>query len=80
MNLAEKPEWFDGRRFVVEGPQMFDGFTYHRERAINGWGVRDLATNIVLITDVTGEEASVYADALETKYNRYLSVTVEDRE
>ena len=63
MNLAENPDWFDRRRFVTDRPAD--------SRNFNDWGVRDLATNIVLINGISGEEAGLYADTLEVKYNRY---------
>lgn len=64
-NLSEMPDWFDRRRFVSDRPSD--------SRQSEQWGVRDLATSIVIVTGVTGEEAGLYADALEAKYNRYLT-------
>ena len=64
-NWAEMPEWFERRRFVSDRPAD--------SRKPNTWGVRDLATNIVVLNDVTVEEAGLYADALEARYNRYLT-------
>ena len=78
-NLAENPDWFDRRRFVIERPDT-GNWTDGRKQAVDGWGVRDLSTNIIILTDVTVEESGLYADTLETKYNRYLPKEGSNRE
>lgn len=52
-------EWFARRRFVTVAPPF-------RQTA---WSVDDLATNIRVITDISVEEAGLYADTLEERFN-----------
>jgi len=61
--LEEDPEWFDSRRFVTNRPEYFE--------SVNEWKVVDLKTNKTILSDLSGEDAGLYADALEIKYNAY---------
>jgi hypothetical protein len=56
------PDWFDARRFVVVTPKHTG----------NQWGVIDLKNNMLVIKDVSVEEAGVFSDTFEERYNRQL--------
>ena len=67
--LESDPEWFDSRRFVIGRPQLASGFQIIRRAALHDWQVLDLKTSETVVSGLTVEDAGLYADVLEDKYN-----------